>query len=63
MMDRNWMRFEQSGRVADYLEYLRQSGDHFTWGSEDGCDREEGTDGAELHSYRHGAHFHADRGI
>lgn len=65
MIDQDWMKFEQSGSVADYLEYRKKSERDAGQSKEaDGAwSRKECTDGAADYSDRHGAYFHARRGI
>lgn len=58
--DKNWMKFEQSGRVSDYLEYCAKSRNRCWQDDRPERRNEDGeTDGAELYSDGYGPDHHA----
>ncbi len=63
MTDETWMRFEKTGRVADYLRYC--SNDRFdnTWECNKYVSEGERADGSECEPDRDGVDSHACRGI
>lgn len=61
--DKSWMKFERSGRVADYLKYCEQSRNCCGSDSHNVRNEDDKNDGAELYADRYGSDFHAGRGI
>ena len=61
MRDLNWMKFEASGRVDDYLSYCRSSKNRYGTSRDDRYDRNEDEDVDESECYpdRDGFEFHA----
>lgn len=57
MRDQNWMKFEASGRVDDYLAYCR--GQNRTLRERDDRNEDEDVDESELYADRDGFEFHA----
>ena len=57
MRDRNWMKFEASGRVKDYLAYC-QGRNSSRW-EDDTRNEDEDVDESELYPDRDGDQFHA----
>lgn len=63
MYDKNWMKFEQSGKVSDYLSYCEKIQNRYATDRQDVRNEDENIDGAELYTDRYGSDFHAGRGI
>lgn len=61
--DKNWMKFERSGRVADYLRYCQQSRNCYGFDSQSVRNEDDKNDGAELYTDRYGSDFHAGGGV
>ena len=57
--DKDWMKFEQSGRVSDYLEYCAKSRNRWESDSPENRNEDDETDGAQLYADGYGADFHA----
>lgn len=76
MINQDWMRFEHTGRVADYLAYSKAEGGAASkignagiemghTGADTGRDlkESEARDGADHCAYRYGAGSHTHRGL
>lgn len=63
MRNREWIRFEHTGSVADYLAYSKSDWEHA--GADTGRDAKESEtrDGADHCAYRYGAGSYTHRGL
>lgn len=64
MIEQEWMQFENTGRVDDYLAYSRGRGTGYDR-TDTGCDRKEreAGDGADHCAYRYGVGGDTNRGL
>lgn len=63
MEDKEWLRFEKSGRIADYLTYCQSSVGRFTDFGTDRQGDERVTNGTDVYSDRNDPEFRSGGGI
>ena len=62
MVEQEWIHFESTGKVSDYLTYSRACGTE-TGSATDSAKEESTKDGADHCAYRYGAGSYTHRGL